>query len=260
MRVDIVTGPDCTVPPSEKLTTPERQTHNPVLAGGGRIPAMDRRTFLAGTMAAAAAARLRASSQGAGPAGPAGSAGDRVRIGFAGMGARAQELVDAIAASGANAEIVALCDAYRGRAERGQARAGGKAVIVDDYRALLDDRSIDAVFIATPDHWHSRMAIDAVSAGKDVYIEKPMTYTVDEGLDIIAAVDRHKRILQVGSQGVSGAQQAAARELIKSGRLGAITMIRASYHRNSDSGAWLYPIPPDASPQTVDWAQFLGPA
>jgi predicted dehydrogenase len=218
---------------------------------------MDRRTFLAGTMATAAAARLHASAQGAGPAAPA---ADRVRIGFAGMGARAQELVDAIAASGANAEVVALCDAYRGRAERGKARAGGRAAIVDDYRRLLDDRSIDAVFIATPDHWHSRMAIDAVSAGKDVYIEKPMTYTVDEGLDIIAAADRHKRILQVGSQGVSGGREAAARELVKSGRLGAITMIRASYHRNSDSGAWLYPIPPDASPQTVDWKQFLGPA
>jgi predicted dehydrogenase len=203
---------------------------------------MDRRTFLAGTMATAAAARLHASAQGAGPAGPA---SDRLRIGFAGMGARAQELVDAIAASGASAEVAALCDAYRGRAERGKAR---------------DDRNIDAVFIATPDHWHSRMAIDAVSAGKDVYIEKPMTYTVDEGLEVIAAVDRHKRILQVGSQGVSGAGQAAARELVKSGRLGAITMIRASNHRNSDSGAWLYPIPPDASPETVNWKQFLGAA
>ena len=95
---------------------------------------------------------------------------------------------------------------------------------------------------------------------QDVYIEKPMTFAVDEGLDIIAAVDRHKRILQVGSQGISGAGQAAARELVKSGRLGAITMIRAAYHRNSDSGAWLYPIPPDASPQTVNWSQFLGSA
>ncbi len=218
---------------------------------------MDRRTFLAGTLATAAAARLHASAQGAGSAEPA---SDRVRIGFAGMGARAQELVDAIAASGANAEVVALCDAYRGRAERGKARAGGRAAIVDDYRRLLDDRNIDAVFIATPDHWHSRMAIDAVSAGKDVYIEKPMTFTVDEGLDIIAAVDRHKRIFQVGSQGVSGGRQAAARELVKSGRLGEITMIRASNHRNSDSGAWLYPIPPDASPETVDWKQFLGAA
>ena len=176
------------------------------------------------------------------------------------MGARAHELVDAIAASGANAEVVALCDAYRGRAERGQARAGGKAAIVDDYRHLLDDRSIDAVFIVTPDHWHRQMALDAVAAGKDVYIEKPMTYSVDEGLEVIAAVDRHKRIFQVGSQGVSGQQQATARELVKSGRLGAITMVRAAYHRNSDSGAWLYPIPPDASPSTVNWKQFLGPA
>ena len=218
---------------------------------------MDRRTFLAGTVATAAAARLHASAQDPGAAGPA---SDRLRIGFAGMGARAQELVDAVAATGAAAEVVALCDAYKGRAERGKARAGGKAAIVDDYRRLLDDRSIDAVFIATPDHWHRQMAIDAVSAGKDVYIEKPMTFSVDEGLDIIAAVDRHKRILQVGSQGISGAGQAAARELVKSGRLGAITMIRAAYHRNSDSGAWLYPIPPDASPQTVNWSQFLGSA
>src|SRR5262245_947935 len=119
--------------------------------------AIDRRTFLAGTVAAAAAPRLHASAQSAAPA------SDRIRIGFAGMGARAQELVDAIAASGTPAEIVALCDAYRGRTERGKARAGGRAAIVDDYRRLLDDRTIDAVFIATPDHWHARMAIDAVS-------------------------------------------------------------------------------------------------
>jgi predicted dehydrogenase len=220
--------------------------------------AIDRRTFLAGTVATAAAARLHATAQG--PTGTAGPASDRVRLGFAGMGARAHELVDAAAATGTNAEVVALCDAYKGRAERGKARAGGKAAIVDDYRRLLDDKTIDAVFIATPDHWHRQMALDAVSAGKDVYIEKPMTFAVDEGLEIIAAVDRTKRILQVGSQGISGQRQAAARELVKSGRLGAITMIRAAYHRNSDSGAWLYPIPPDASPSTVDWKQFLGPA
>lgn len=220
---------------------------------------IDRRTFLAGTVATTAAARLHATART--PAGQgAGPAADRVRVGFAGMGARAHELVDAIAAGGANAEVVALCDAYRGRAERGQARAGGKAAIVDDYRRLLDDRGIDAVFIATPDHWHARMAIDAVSAGKDVYIEKPLTYTVEEGLDIIAAADRHKRIVQVGSQGISGERMTAAREMVKAGRLGTVTMIRATNHRNSDSGAWLYPIPPDASPTTVNWAQFLGPA
>jgi predicted dehydrogenase len=220
--------------------------------------AIDRRTFLAGSLATAAASRLHATAQSTVP--PGGAASDRVRLGFIGMGARAHELVDAVRASGANTEIVSLCDAYRGRAERGKARAGGTAAIVDDYRRILDDRSVDAVFIATPDHWHRQMALDAVAAGKDVYIEKPMTYTVDEGLEIIAAVDRQKRILQVGSQGVSGSRQSAARELVKSGRLGTITMIRAANHRNSDSGAWLYPIPPDASPETVKWQQFLGPA
>jgi predicted dehydrogenase len=222
-----------------------------------RAMAIDRRTFLAGTVAAAAATQLHASARGASGAGPA---SDRIRIGFAGMGARAQELVDAIAASGTPAEVVALCDAYKGRAERGRARAGGQAAIVDDYRRLLDDKTIDAVFIATPDHWHARMAVDAVSAGKDVYIEKPLTFTVDEGLEIARAVDRHGRLLQVGSQGVSGRRQAIARKIVKSGRLGTVTLVRAANHRNSDSGAWLYPIPPDASPETVDWKAFLGPA
>ena len=125
---------------------------------------------------------------------------------------------------------------------------------------MLDDRNVDAVFIATPDHWHKTMAVAALDAGKDVYLEKPMTYTAAEGLDIIAAVDRSRRVLQVGSQGPSTAQQRTAREIVKSGRLGQITLVRAAFNRNTPSGAWLYPIPPDASERTVDWAQFLGPA
>ena len=144
------------------------------------------------------------------------------------MGARAQELVDAIAASGANAEIVALCDAYRGRAERGKARAGGAAAIVDDYRRILDDRAVDAVFIATPDHWHRRMAIDAV-VGRQGRLHR-------EADDLHGR--RRPRDHRRRRQGTSGSsrsaarasaaqRQATARELVKSGRLGAITLIRA---------------------------------
>jgi predicted dehydrogenase len=219
---------------------------------------MHRRDFLkTGTLAGVAGAVARPGAEGARqrPAAPS----DRLRVGFLGAGARAHQLMDA-ARDVSTIEIVSLCDAYTGRAERGRARAGGAATIVADYRAILDDRSIDAVVIATPDHWHHRMALDALDAGKDVYIEKPMTYTVDEGLDIVKAVDRTKRILQVGSQGVSGVETAQARAIVQSGRLGQITLIRASFHRNTAGGAWLYPIPPDASERTVAWAAFLGPA
>ena len=125
---------------------------------------------------------------------------------------------------------------------------------------MLDDRNVDAVFIVTPDHWHKTMALAALDAGKDVYLEKPMTYTADEGKAIIEAVDRSKRMLQVGSQGPSTALDRTARDIVKSGRLGQITLVRAAFNRNTAGGAWLYPIPPDASERTVNWAQFLGPA
>ena len=102
--------------------------------------------------------------------------------------------------------------------------------------------------------------IEALQGGKDVYCEKPLTYAIDEGLEIAAAVKKSGKLLQVGSQGVSSQLQQKAREMIRSGKLGQVTMIRASYNRNTASGAWIYPIPPDASPETVDWQAFLGPA
>jgi predicted dehydrogenase len=219
---------------------------------------MKRRDFLkAGALAGTVGAATRSTIAAAAPRSTAPS--DRLRVGFLGTGARAHQLMDNIRDVG-GIEIVSLCDAYTGRAERGRARAGGRATIQADYRAILDDASVDAVVIATPDHWHHRMALDALDAGKDIYIEKPLTYTVEEGLDIIRASDRTKRILQVGSQGVSSAETAQARAIVQSGRLGQITLIRASFHRNTASGAWLYPIPPDASERTVDWTRFLGAA
>ena len=91
-------------------------------------------------------------------------------------------------------ELVAVCDAYKGRAEHAKAITGGEARIHADYREILDANDVDAVFIGSPDHWHRQMSLDALSAGKDVYIEKPMTYTVDEGLEIIAATEKSDRI------------------------------------------------------------------
>jgi predicted dehydrogenase len=200
-----------------------------------------------------------AATDSAGVARGAVPASDRVTLGIIGAGARAQQLIDAAQQIPA-LQIVALCDAYSGRAARAQGRTGGKAAITKDARELLARPDIDAVIVGTPDHLHKVTTIAALEAGKDVYVEKPMTYTVNEGLEIIAAVKRSKRVLQVGSQGVSSPLDATARDLVKSGKLGKVTMIRASYNRNTAGGAWIYPIPPDATPQTVNWDAFLGDA
>ena len=187
------------------------------------------------------------------------AAADRVRVGVLGSGARAQGLmVEALKLPGVS--FVAVCDAYQGRAERARQLTEEKARIYGDYRRILEDKEVDAVLIGSPDHWHRQMSLDALSAGKDVYIEKPMTYAVSEGLEILEAVKKTSRIYQVGSQGISSPTQKLARELIQGGKLGQVTLIRASYNRNTASGAWLYPIPPDAGPSTVNWEQFLGPA
>jgi predicted dehydrogenase len=184
---------------------------------------------------------------------------DRITIGMIGVGARAHQILETVKKV-PGTQVVAICDAYKGRIERALERIGTKAKVAADYREILADNSIDAVIIVTPDHWHKTMAIDAVRAGKDVYIEKPLTYAIDEGNEIIAAVKATGRILQVGSQGISGCLQQKAREIIQSGKLGQVTLVRANFNRNTDSGAWVYPIPPDASPQTVNWEQFLGSA
>ncbi|MEO8028242.1 MAG: Gfo/Idh/MocA family oxidoreductase [Bryobacteraceae bacterium] len=210
-----------------------------------------RRTFLQTAALAAAAAA------------PARSANDKVQVGVIGCGARSQEIMKALLAH-PQAAITGICDAYKGRLERTitevGSRNGSKPSPRKDYRDILGDKSIDAVIIATPDHWHARMVIEAVEAGKDVYCEKPLTYRASEGPEIIAAAKRTGKMVQVGSQPISSALQQKAKEIVRSGRLGQITMIRAAYNRNTASGAWIYPIPPDASPETCDWEKFQGSA
>jgi predicted dehydrogenase len=187
------------------------------------------------------------------------AANDRIQIGVIGAGARSHELMQALQALPGN-EIVGVVDAYKGRVERATERTGNKARTYATHKELLAEKSIDAALIVSPDHWHKDMVIDAVQAGKDVYCEKPLTYASSEGPEIIRAAAQAKRIVMVGSQGVSSETQKKAREMIRSGRLGRVTMIRAAYNRNTASGAWIYPIPPDASPETVNWNLFLGKA
>jgi predicted dehydrogenase len=189
----------------------------------------------------------------------AGGPNGRVTLGFIGTGARAHQVLDDVM-NIPGFEVVALCDAYKGRLAHAVERTKGRAKAYNNHRELLAAPGVDAVYIGTPDHLHKQQAIAALEAGKDVYIEKPLSYTVNEGVEIIAAVKKTGRILQVGSQNISSPAQIKAREIVASGRLGQITLIRATYNRNTAGGAWIYPIPPDANPQTVNWEMFLGAA
>jgi predicted dehydrogenase len=126
-----------------------------------------------------------------------------------------------------------------------------------DYRSLLDRKDVDAVIVAVPDHQHRRVVLDAVAAGKDVYCEKPMSHNVADGLEMVKAVQSGKRVFQCGSQRVSSIVYKKAAEIYASGRLGEVHYIEGHSDRNTPSGAWVYPIAPDATPQTVDWAVFL---
>ncbi len=218
-------------------------------------PGLHRRQFLKRSASIGVAAKLAGWEMLSAQESP----NDRITVGMIGVGARAHELLRVIQTL-PGTEIVAVCDAYQGRLERAVERTRGRAKIYSDYHAILGDKGIDAVIIATPDHWHKTMVVEALKAGKDIYVEKPLTYTIDEGVEIIAEVKKGDRILQVGSQGISSKIQQKAKELIESGRLGQITLLRASYNRNTAGGAWIYPIPPDASPQTVNWEMFLGMA
>lgn len=191
------------------------------------------------------------------PAGPS----DRVNIGFIGVGIRGHILTNAAMATG-QANLVVACDTYQGHLDRSKETTDGKIeTSFCNFKSVLDRKDIDAVVIATPDHWHLPMALAALDAGKDIYIEKPMTHSLEDGSKIIEAARRNNRIVQVGSQGRSSPLQKKAREIVASGQLGRITKIVASYNRNSSTGAWNYPIPMDLkNGVNFNWEEWLGSA
>jgi len=185
--------------------------------------------------------------------------GRKIRFGVIGTGMRGCPILRT-AKKLPNADFIALADIYSMHRRAGQEAwgpEGDKVKTYVDYRELLDRKDIEAVFVAVPDHLHRRIVIDAVNAGKDVYCEKPMSHTVEDGFAMVEAVKKNKRILQVGSQGASDLLHLKAREIVASGKLGEISLIEASSDRNSDFGAWVYPIPKDASPETIDWKKFI---
>lgn len=190
---------------------------------------------------------------------PAPAANDRIQIGLIGAGGMGQG--DArFATSLPGIQLVAAADCYDGRLEHVREVWGPQVAITRDYRELLTRKDVDAVIIATPDHWHSIITVDALNAGKHVYCEKPMVQKVEDGPAVVEAQKRTGRVLQVGSQYVTSLVFQKARDLYREGSIGQLNMVEAWLDRNTALGAWQYSIPPDASEQTVDWDRFQGRA
>ncbi|MEO6802547.1 MAG: Gfo/Idh/MocA family oxidoreductase [Granulicella sp.] len=223
---------------------------------------MDRRTFLktAGLTAAAAGTNLTMLAQAAREgAGQPTAANDHIQIALIGAGGQGQGDTK-VALQVPGVKLVAVADCYDGRLAHSKEVWGQDVFTTRDYHEILARKDIDAVIVATPDHWHKQAAIDAMKAGKDVYCEKPMIHLYSDGPEMIETAKTTNRILQVGSQRVSSIIYAKAKELLASGAIGKLNMVTARWDRNSSIGAWNYTVPLDASTTTCDWPRFEGTA
>lgn len=157
-------------------------------------------------------------------------------------------------------KLVGVCDLYSGRLDRAKEVYGNDLFVTKDYKELLDRKDVDAVIIATSDHWHDRISIDAMNKGKHVYCEKPMVHKLEEGAEVIATQKRTGKVFQVGSQRVSSIVTAKGREVFESGVIGDLVLVETWNDRQGGNGAWQYSIPTDANSGSVDWDRFLGDA
>src|SRR3981189_2371686 len=185
---------------------------------------------------------------------------DRVRFGMIGIGMQGSGLLGG-AISIPGGELVGAADLYDGRPTLAKEITGNSSLpTTRHYQELLDRKDIDCIVAAVPDHWHRRVVVDACNAGKDIYCEKPMSHTVADGFAMVEAAQKNKRIVQIGSQRVSSALCAKARDLYHDGAIGEIEMVELTLGRNDPTGAWVYPPPTDLSPQTLDWDTWLNDA
>jgi len=186
-------------------------------------------------------------------------AGDTVRMGIIGVGMQGSGLLrSSIQLPGV--ECVSACDLYDGRRDLAKEIVGKDIHTTRHYKELLDNKGIDCIIAAVPDHWHRQIVVDSCSAGKDIYCEKPMSHTVADGFAMIAAEQKYNRIVQIGSQRRSSIVFAKAKELCERGMIGDVCLVEAFIGRNDPCGAWQYAVPPDLSPETLDWETWLGTA
>jgi len=190
-----------------------------------------------------------------------------VGVGLIGIGVRGYQHLHRVVDI-KNVQVRGISEIYDYHMNRGVKDAKNpKVKKYRDYRKMLEDRDIDAVIISTPDHWHAQMVIDAAAAGKDIYCEKGLCRTLDEAKAMVKAVKTNKRVFQLGHQGRSNPAYYKAREIVDSGMLGKVTLIRCSHFRNSKEPQWRwyssysnFKVPTDATPETIDWVKFLGNA
>ncbi len=181
-------------------------------------------------------------------------------IGVGGMGSGHLNMIKKMS-DDQNVAIVAVCDVWEKRKKKAQEDAGlTEAQAFSDYRKVLDNKDIDVVVIATADHWHAQIAMDALQAGKHVYVEKPMTRHLDEAFKLYDTVKRTGKLLQVGSQGCTDTKWHKSAELVKAGKIGSVLWAQGGYCRNNPSGEWNYGIDKDFAPDNVDWKAWLGKA
>ncbi len=177
-------------------------------------------------------------------------------IGSGGMGQGDARLATSIP----GVKLVAACDCYDGRLQKMKESYGRDTFLTRDYREVLSSKDIDAVIVATPDHWHRRITVEALGAGKHVYCEKPMVHAIDEGPSMIEAQEKSGKVLQIGSQYRSSFVYQKAHELMQKQAIGKLNSVEAWLDRNTAIGAWEYSIPVDASLKSCDWDQFQGSA
>jgi predicted dehydrogenase len=183
--------------------------------------------------------------------------GDRLRFGIIGVGMQGCGLLpNAISLPGV--ECVAACDLYDGRHTLAREIVNANLPVTRRYQDLLENKDIDCLIAAVPDHWHKQIVVDAVNAGKDIYCEKPMSHSPADGVEMVAAAKKTGRIVQIGSQRVSSVICAKAKELVAQGMLGDLMMVEGMLGRNDPTGAWEYPPPPDLSPENLDWDTWQG--
>jgi predicted dehydrogenase len=206
----------------------------------------NRRTFFSAATGVALGTRMAAARvQGA---------NDRIRVGVIGTGGRARGLMGHLKKLPGN-EMVSICDVYEPRLLQAAEITGATATKVADYRRMLDDRTIDAVVIGTPDHWHKQMTLDAVAAGKDVYVEKPVSHTIEEGSEMVKVIEASKQIVQTGTQQRSWDHWVLGKEIIDSGRLGQITFVQTYWYQHATAGNYA-----PVSLDKLDWKRWLGSA
>jgi predicted dehydrogenase len=212
---------------------------------------MNRRTFVKTTATAAAGALAAFAST------RAYGANDRVRLGFIGVGNRGGQLIE-FTRQHKDADIAALCDVYQPYLDKWAEKLGGKVDQYRDFRKLMDRKDLDAVVVATPDHWHAIQTVTACDAGKDVYVEKPLSVTIHEGRKMVEAARRNRRIVQVGLHRRSGAMYAELADLVQKGAIGKVTVARC-YRINNMWPTGIGKAPDGDPPTGLDWDLWLGP-